>query len=223
MSIKNSDTKIKAVVDIFTRCEDSNPNTLLFFFENYKLTESEGEYTDGRGAHPLVDHPVRVTYDDDGLISKVEFTPTETDSSFHFKNGIVRTIQLNWKRIQDEIANGGPAPSEFDTQTKVRDQECTITTRIHRAMDTGDHFIVHSERKAGECGRNGKKDWRYTFDTSKAKNFQELTVDIETPMKGDKVTQIASGFHFKGCEASKNREWTSDWEEIDRPIPGQKH
>jgi len=223
-----NDTNVKFTVNMFVRTETDHPNSLLFFFENYNVLENATPMEHPSRNTAVTAHPVRVTYDARGLITKVEFNSAESDNSYFLKKGIVSTMQLDWAAVQASLAKNSVAPDEFDTTITSNSVECKITTHIHRAADTSGVFIVHSARTPQACisnqngenkNRQGQKHWRYHFDLNKTKNFENLFISIETPYKEDGTLNHTIELNWKGCGEIQTRQWTADWEELKKPIP----
>lgn len=227
----NKSIRVKFSVDVFARTDADHPSALLFFFKNYQIAEYENSREPDAGNRDLSAFPVRVTYDESGKIAKIETSPQESDSSYHLKKGVVRTLQLDWAAVK--LALDGTGPETFDTQIKSKTIECKVSTHIHRAADNTNDFCVHSTRKHTDCNskfiptdyekfKDSKKEWKYHFNTAKAVNFEHLKIRIEDYFKPDENMLISSGFEFKGCNEKLDTWDSSDLQEIHRPLPFRK-
>lgn len=154
----------------------------------------------------ITSYPVRVIFKDNGLIEKIQYDNRESNSSYHLKTGIIRTMQLDWAQIQKAVnANG---PKEFVTLLAGREGTCNVKTDVK--IDSSDDFCVNLERQIRDCAPlpdynkyekfpDSTKKWHFHFDNGHAANFHHAKIEIEDFFAPDATINIKTGFKFEEC------------------------
>lgn len=202
---QNQTIRAQYGVTMLLRSDSEHHNSLLFSFANYENATKH-----------LTPYPVRVFFDKNGKIIKIDVHVKDTDASVSTKKAVLLTTQLEWKQVTNAINKKGPLT--FKSLLKGKTKECNI--EYHVKGDSTSTFDVEGHRNVTECTGSKHKDydmykdstkvWKFAFDTSKESNFQTLSIDIVDYFAPDHVVTIASEFTFMGCEKYQGNWDTND-------------